>query len=231
MLFVVVGVLGIVLTLLLGVNLLNLELEVASVGAVLLIAAAVIAGVIGLAAFTAYSLATAKGEAIDFMSALRLGYRKAGGYLGLMALEVLLIILGLIVFIIPGLLFIYWFLLAPYIYMNEDIGVVDALRKSKRLVQFQPAEVFGLIGVGLVFALPGFIPLVGTIYQIFYNAAWYVALSNRYLSAEILVSKKRPKPETHMANYWAIGLAVLGAILLVAMTVGALYNFYEVQNR
>ncbi len=177
--------------------------------------------VILLAALTYYSLATVRGQSVKLVTVIKLGYQKAAGYFALVILVSVLTIIGLVALIIPGLLFIYWFIFAPYIYLDQDVGVIQALRASRKLVRAQGGEVLGLLGAGGLLAIPSIVPLLGLIYQIVFYGGWYVAWAYRYDSGTKLLTSAAKKPSTDRVNYWAIALGLILVGLVLAGSIAA----------
>jgi hypothetical protein len=64
--------------------------------------------------------------------------------LGLIILTGLAVIGGLILVIIPGLIFGTWFSLAPYVMISENLGVIDSMKRSKQLVSGHIFEMWGM---------------------------------------------------------------------------------------
>ena len=172
------------------------------------------------AAYTKYAIETTRGNSLDFKAALRVGERKALGLIGLQLVLMVIIMIGMLFFIIPGLVFLYWFLFAPYVYIDQQVGILQALKKSRQLVRGKLAEILGLIGANLVFALPAAIPFIGSVYQLIYTPVSQLAFAYRYVSAQALAATNKPKPATDPANYWAIVvLVLLPALFIVFMIV------------
>jgi hypothetical protein len=61
---------------------------------------------------------------------------------------------GLLLFIVPGIIFLVWFSLAPFILISEDTKGMDALLKSKEYIKGKWWSVFGrFLFFGLVYVL------------------------------------------------------------------------------
>lgn len=90
------------------------------------------------------------GESLDVRSTLKVGWKKYIKF-ALLGLSLFLIVsAGFILLIIPGVIFIIWFAFSKYIIMDSEIGIKDALTKSKQLVTGRFFQVFGRV---LVFGL------------------------------------------------------------------------------
>lgn len=90
------------------------------------------------------------GELLDVPSTLKVGWKKYIKF-GLLGLSLFLIVsTGFILLIIPGVVFIVWFAFSEYMIIDSEIGIKDALTKSKQLVTGRFFQVFGRV---LVFGL------------------------------------------------------------------------------
>lgn len=188
-------------------------------------------GIILRAAWEKYTLETARNCVISFGSALRTGYKKAVGLLVVQLLTGVLIFLGLILLIVPGLVFWYWFVFASSVYIDKDIGAIEAMKESKRLVKGKLGELIGLAGVSVVFGLPTAIPLLGDIYNVLvFGPSNTIAWKYRYTSVDMLDAAGLPKPKTHVANKifaWILVVLIIGGIVLSI----ALANMSAVNDR
>ena len=102
----------------------------------------------------------------------KLAWPKAGKYVLTGIVVGLAIAGGFLLLLIPGILALTWFYFASYIVVNEEVGVIEAVKKSKALVKGYFWAVFGrwsffmlfyiLLQAGLSF-IPGIGPLVATL--------------------------------------------------------------------
>lgn len=74
-------------------------------------------------------------EKIGIDESFRRGWKKLSSFVWMTALVGLVIMGGCMLFIIPALIFSIWFAFAYYILVNENIGGMNALMKSKAYVQ------------------------------------------------------------------------------------------------
>ena len=91
-------------------------------------------------------------------------------YLGLVIVQ-MIFLLGLsVLLIIPGLIFLIYWMFSNYVLINENKGVMDSLKRSKQIVEGRWWRTFGylllvwiiIIGISIVF---DWIPFVGGIVQ------------------------------------------------------------------
>lgn len=93
-------------------------------------------------------------EKIGFRTSFGRSRSKILPYLGLTILNAILIMLGFVLFLIPGFIFIVWFEFSTYILVSENLGPVDSLKKSKDYVNGKFfAILFRMLGVGIVIAI------------------------------------------------------------------------------
>lgn len=99
---------------------------------------------------------------------------------GLAIVTSIYVIGGLILFIIPGLIMIRRYFLAPYLLIDKDLPIGEAMRRSAALTKPHPGAVWGVIGVMLLLSLPGFVPFIGPIVAFVLGALYSVAPAIRY---------------------------------------------------
>jgi hypothetical protein len=95
-------------------------------------------------------------------------------------LVVILIFAGLILFIIPGLIILSRLVFAPFITINRNVGVVEALNESWSMTKGYAWTIFTTILFSLVLSLPSIIPIVGELISTVLVIAYSVALPIRY---------------------------------------------------
>lgn len=101
-----------------------------------------------------YALIVKKDRAFPLSEAFHIGLTKLLPFLWVTILFCLFLVTGSFLLIIPGILCIVWFSMAPYIVMNEDIHGFTALMKSKEYVKGKWLAVFGrLIAVILLVSI------------------------------------------------------------------------------
>lgn len=181
-------------------------------GSIFLIIGLVIAVVV-LAPYTnLVLLASAKGEKLKFREAISRTPHYSLKFLAAGFLALLAILGGLILLVIPGLIFAAWFSLAPWIIVNEDIGAVEALKKSKALVKGHVIEMWGMLGFGSAVGILNIVPIVGPIITIAAGFIYSAAPAIRYLQLEQLQGTDE-RTKIHWANYLVILLALVGGTI------------------
>jgi hypothetical protein len=90
---------------------------------------------------------------IGIVKALAKGWACIGPGIWISFLSFIIIAAGFVLFIIPGVIFSIWYLLALYVLVNEDKKGMDALRRSKELISGYVAAYWGrtlLLGLVLM---------------------------------------------------------------------------------
>jgi len=135
-----------------------------------------------------------RGDGDDPQSYMRQGLHYFWRVYGLGILIGILVILGLIVFIVPGLILLRRYLLAPYYLVTEDIGIRDAMRRSADQTADQRKSIWGLIGVMFVISISASvissIPALGLILGPLVSVSYFFAGPFRQLE----VSDGSPLP-------------------------------------
>lgn len=104
--------------------------------------------------------------------------------IGLMILFGLMVGVGLILLIIPGLFVIQRYLLAPYFLLDKNLTVGEAFRQSSAAAKKHSGALWGVVGVFILFSivssLPGLLGVAGFVLSALYS----VAPAIRYLEVK-----------------------------------------------
>lgn len=106
-----------------------------------------------LQALPTYGLALAKGKKISVADFLRVKPRK---YLALLVATILYFLASLasiLLFIIPAIWVIAWFSLLQFAVLDKNMGPVQSLKESKRLIGDHKGKVWGIIGALMLFTI------------------------------------------------------------------------------
>ena len=140
----------------------NFLLEVTPMARLLDLAITVISSTLGLG-FTIYCLQVSRGIPSS-MATLLDGFGYFLKYLGLNLVTGVLISLWSLLFVIPGIVAAYRYSLAAYLMLDEpQLGILDCIRESKRLMQGHKGERFVLDLSFLGWSLLCFLPVIGWI--------------------------------------------------------------------
>ncbi len=108
---------------------------------------------------------------------------------GLSLLIGLLFGFGLILLIVPGLIVLRRYLLAPYVMLDQDLGITAAMEESARISKPYSGAVWGVIGVSFLCAVVAIVPLIGWIISFVLTGLYQVATGLRYYELKKLVGK------------------------------------------
>ncbi|MBX4199801.1 hypothetical protein KW789_02825 [Candidatus Saccharibacteria bacterium] len=132
-------------------------------------------------------LRAAQGKRLDFTllwdTVKELGWRMVGLYL----LVGLYIVVGLILLIVPGLIMIRRYMLAPYVMLDQKTGIREAMEKSAAMSKPYSGYVWGVLGVMFLIALLNIIPLIGGLLAFVGGILYSVAPAIRYQELKKIV--------------------------------------------
>ncbi|MCX6718137.1 MAG: hypothetical protein NTY81_00835 [Candidatus Staskawiczbacteria bacterium] len=116
-----------------------------------------------------------KDTALKFKASLEVGWQKIASFFWISLLVGLATLGGLILLIIPGIIFAIWFCFSMFVYIDEGAKGTSALKRSKQLVQGYWWPIFGrLVVIFVVAILLSWIKFFGTIINIFFVAPFTI---------------------------------------------------------
>jgi hypothetical protein len=125
-------------------------------------------------------LEATKGKNLDFgrlwAVVKDIGWRMFGLYL----LIGLYIFVGLVLFIIPGLIMLRRYFLAPYVMLDTKCGITEAMERSADLTKPYSGYIWGIIGVMFLIGLFNIIPGIGWMISFVLGMLYSIAPALRY---------------------------------------------------
>jgi uncharacterized membrane protein len=109
-------------------------------------------------------------------TAKELGWRMLGLYL----LIGLYVVVGLILLIVPGLIMLRRYFLAPYVMLDKKCSIKEAMDTSAEISKPYSGYVWGVIGVIFLIGLINIIPFIGWIISFIVGMFYSVAPAMRY---------------------------------------------------
>lgn len=100
--------------------------------------------------------------------------------IGLGVVISMVIILGLIAFIIPGIIFIRRYVLSPYVMADKEVGIFESMKRSAELSKPYSGAVWGVIGVSILLSLVSIFGAVGAFISAILAVLYSVAPALRY---------------------------------------------------
>lgn len=105
-----------------------------------------------------------------------LGWRMVGLY----AVTAVIVFVGFILLVVPGLFMLRRYLLAPYVMLDKKCSIREALDHSAALSLKNTGAVWGLLSVMFLIFLVNFIPIIGGLAAITLGFLYSVAPALRY---------------------------------------------------
>jgi len=98
-----------------------------------------------------------------------------------------LVTVGLIAFIIPGIIFFRRYVMAPYILLdNDDMTISEAMNKSAEMSKPYSGYIWGVIGLVIMLSFTTVIPFTGPMLSFVLTSIYGIALPLRYLEIKKL---------------------------------------------
>lgn len=129
---------------------------------VIAIIGSIILGIYLSIAMTLTQLRSVKGKKTSFGEVINDAHPYFWRFIGLAILSALIVIVGLVFLVIPGLIASFFLMFSTLILINENTGVIEALKKSYNLVKENWKVVLSLIIVMFAIQLPSYVPVIGT---------------------------------------------------------------------
>ena len=99
-----------------------------------------------------------EGNLISMKELVRMSFRKYFPMMGLVIIQALVVQMGFLLFVIPGIILAIMFMFAPYILLAENCGPIEALKRSKALTSGYLGNLFlkylGFLGLLILFGIP-----------------------------------------------------------------------------
>ena len=147
--------------------------------------------------------------------------KKLFPFLALVIISSVLGVVGLLLLIVPGLIFLARASLAPLVLFEENLGPIAALKRSFSLTKGHTHEMLGAMFAGAFIG--------DTYYSLLFGAISVSPLVGRYNDLRELKESGAPKPKTHWLNYlWLLGVVLV--IVTVAIVIVAAHNTQSTLN-
>lgn len=159
--------------------------------------------------FTNLILEGIRGHKLGFKQAWGAGKPFGWRLLGAGLLVGLTIAFGLVLLIIPGIIALAWFAMTPYVIVNENKGIIDAMKRSKQLAAGRFWEILGAIGVTSIASIFTIIPVVGWIITLALGFAFAAVLGVRYVQLKDFKDSNKTLPAVDALNYAAVVLMLV----------------------
>jgi hypothetical protein len=138
------------------------------------------------------TLLVSQGKKPDFADIWHIFVRKGFKLLLLEVVMGLILIVGFLALIIPGVILLWRLFLAPYLLLDKDIGIQEALRRSWNLTRGYAWPIYSVILFAILLSITGAIPYLGPIISFLLLVAFAVAPALRY--QELKEARHRASP-------------------------------------
>lgn len=128
----------------------------------------------------AAQLDAAQGKRLDFQNLWSVVKQMGLRLFGLYIVTALIVIVGLFLLIVPGLIFLRRYYLAPYAMIEKNLSIGDSLSKSAELSNRNTGAVWGLLGVMLLIGMISIVPFLGGIVSFIVGSLYSIAPAFRY---------------------------------------------------
>lgn len=119
------------------------------------VALSIVAAVGGLwSSSTVYQLLINLDSINDPRDILRLGFKKIIKYFFASLVLGLTITVGILLLVIPGIIFAVWFVFTVYLYLDKQMGIIESFKASRKIVSGKFMKIAGRI---IVFGLLSFV--------------------------------------------------------------------------
>jgi hypothetical protein len=200
----------------------NSQAVLGVIGGLLVIAALVLTVIVGLrllaVSYLIY-LANARRQVRQFKDLYEQSKPLAWPLFSVSVVTALIIIGGLILLIVPGIIFAYWYSLSSYVVVEEGGGVKTALSRSRSLVRGHGWEMYGFYSATQLVGALQAIPLLGYVISVVVGWAAGNATALRYEQLIALPPTVDAKPAISPWNYLAVLAGPLAFILVIVVTV------------
>lgn len=139
-----------------------------------------VAGTIAAIMSQAAQLDAVQNKHLDFQNLWEVVKRMGWRLLGLYIVTGLIVFVGLLLLIVPGLIFLRRYYLAPYVMIDKNLSIGDSLSKSAELSALNTGAIWGLLGVMLLIGLIGIVPFIGGLVSFIIGSLYSVAPAMRY---------------------------------------------------
>lgn len=143
--------------------------------------ALLIAGLFLFPAMVITQLESVQGRLVDFKDVMRRAVRIAFPLLGLMFSIMLIVLLGFVLVIIPGLLAIFFLTLAMYVFVDQQKGIKATIKESYRISKANWRLIFAMYVVNFAISFVGIVPIIGGLANIALSIVYFCLPAVIYL--------------------------------------------------
>jgi len=132
-------------------------------------------------------LEVARGKTPTFADIWEIGKKYWLRLFGLSIVVAIVTVIGFILLIIPGLIMLRRYYLAPFVMIDRDVSVLEAMRISAAISKPYSWWVWSILGVTVLLEVPGLVPVVGPFITFILTSIYSIAPALRYQELKKLV--------------------------------------------
>jgi hypothetical protein len=136
-------------------------------------------------------LHASKGQTISVGEAISKSLKFYWRIIGLILLVGLIIFVGLVLLIVPGVIMITRYFFAPYLLIDRDLTITEAMKQSTEMSKGKAGAVWSVIGVTVLLSLFGIVPIFGGLIVTILLTLYTCAPALRYLEVKKLHKPSR----------------------------------------
>lgn len=126
-------------------------------------------------------LESVQGRIVDFKHIMKRSFRISLPLLGMMLLIMLIVLVGFVLVIVPGLLAIFFLTLAAYVYVDQQKGIKAAIKECYRITKANWRLVFAMYVVNFIISFVGIVPVIGGLANIILSIIYFCLPAVIYL--------------------------------------------------
>ena len=158
----------------------------------------VIFGLFSLVTFAAkplLELRVVQGQRLQFLQAVKGSFHYYWRLLGLYIVFGFLLFIGILLFIVPGLIVYRRYALAAYFLIDRDISIGEAMNQSAAITKGYSSAIWGIVGVQILLSISSWIPFIGYFIGVFFGMLYSCAGALRYEQFKALAPLSTPSHE------------------------------------
>lgn len=179
---------------------------------------------------TKVTIEAARGHKLSFKEAMPQTFSEPWKYIWTCILFGLVVGIGFILFIVPGVIFMAWFANAPYLTVDKGVWGADALKQARDLGRGRYWDILGTISLTSAIGILMIVPYLGFLVYVILTFILIPVFAVRYNS--LLELKAQPGWEsvpTHPLNYVIFVLAVVASSISTNQQVNS--GLQDLQNQ
>ncbi len=170
-------------------------------------------------AYSSLAVSSMKGETKKTGEMYNDAFKKIVPIIAAFILIGFVVTIGLILLIIPGIIFAAWFSLTFIAMFDENLGAIDSMKRSKELVSGHVIEMIGAMFAGSV--LSGGTSSSGG--GLLSPAISLAPMIGRYEQLKDLKARGVTKPKVHWLNY-LVFIVIAAVIVLIGLITASIFN-------